>query len=131
MATTVDAADAMKLLEAAIQTSRGMRAVAEGKPPGSATQSDARSFVGIARLIELLVNEVEQQRAVARTRGAALTRIAELKIRDGAQLIEAGRWQNIAAELREIAGETLAAGPATPASVASAPSPGSGSRQRG
>ena len=133
MATITDEASAAKLLEAALQTSQGMRAVAEGKPAGTATQSDARSFVGIARLLELLVREVEQQRALARTRGDALARIAELKIRGGSQLVEAGRWQKIAAELREIAGETLASDPAAGAraSAPHGPRSGAGGERRG
>lgn len=113
MTTTIEPNAGAQLLDAALQTSRGMRAVAEGKPAESATHSDAGSFLGIARLIELLVEDVERQRSLARTRGDALSRIADLKIRSGAALMEAGNWQKIAGELREIAGETLGAEPLT------------------
>ena len=100
-----------QLLEAALDASRGMRAVAEGKPADFATRSDARSFVGIAGLLDLLVGEVERQRTLARVGADALTRIAELKVRDGAQLVETAQWRKIAGELREIAGEAIAAEP--------------------
>lgn len=114
MITTTARATAQQLIAAAGEASRGIRAVAVGKPSDQPTHSDARSFLGIADLLDLLIRELAAQRALADQRGDALARIADLKVRDGAALIERGDWRRIAAELREIAGETLATQPTTP-----------------
>ncbi len=108
MTITATRATADQLLAAADEASRGMRAVADGKPADQPTHSDARSFLGIANLLHLLARELDAQRALARHRGDALARIADLKVRGGAALIERGDWRKVAAELRDIAGETLA-----------------------
>ena len=105
---TMNPAAMDRLKAAAIETSRGIRAVAEGRPADQATHSDARSFLGIATLLELLTRELEFERALAARRGDALARIADLKVRGGAALIERNDWRKVAAELRDIAGETLA-----------------------
>lgn len=104
---SIEKDSAAKLIEAAAETVRGLIDVASDKPNDHQLKSDARSFRGLALMIEELSKVVREQENRLDRQTDFFNRIANLKVRSAQGLIEAGRWKDITAQLQAIALDAL------------------------
>ena len=101
--TATDPAAALRL--AARETAIGLGAVARGKAETHTLESDAKTFKGIARILDGLNEQLEERDALVDKLVAMHRRIADLQIRGATQLLEQQNWRKIATELQAIAVE--------------------------
>jgi uncharacterized protein YigA (DUF484 family) len=103
--TATDPAAALRL--AARETAIGLGAVARGKAETHTLESDAKTFKGIARILDGLNEQLEERDALVDKLVAMHRRIADLQIRGATQLLEQQNWRKIATELQAIAQEAI------------------------
>ncbi len=97
----------MLLVEKATKAAADMRRTVEGKPPEQNLGTNAASLSVLAAMLSDLSADVVQRRDRDRDHEAALSRIANLKVRGAAELIEQGNWKKLASELQAIAQEAV------------------------
>lgn len=98
------------LVAAAQEAAKGMGAAAGRKPNETELKSDARTFRGLATMLNGLSEEANRREEKLCTLSAKLHRIAGLEVRGAAELIERGDWKKLCAELQAIAQEALGTG---------------------
>lgn len=103
--TATDAAAALR--RAARETAIGLGAVAEGKAEAHPLESDAKTFKGIARILDGLNAQIEERDATIKTLLGMHQRIADLRVRGATELLEQQNWRKIATELQAIAQEAI------------------------
>jgi len=100
-ATDAQAVDA--LLETASTAITALQAAAQGKEPEDPANTDVSTLLALSRLIEGLVADLQCHRAEQARLLRLLGRISALEVRGAQELIEAGNWKKLCAELQAIA----------------------------
>ena len=99
-----------QLVEAAAKTAAGMGKVAAGKADATPLQSDARTFRGIAAMLDGLSAEARRREQTAAQLRRILQRVAMLEVRGAQDLIAAGDWRGLVEELQAMAHDVLSGG---------------------
>jgi len=100
-------AEIAELIETANRISVGLIKVAAAKPNDYPLQSNAETFRGAANLIRALSLEVTRVEEYSANLVEKLQRIANLKVRNASEAIEAGDWKSLIDELQAVAQEAL------------------------
>ena len=100
-------AEIAELIETANRVSVGLIKVAASKPNDYPLQSNAETFRGAANLIRALTLEVTRVEEYNANLVEKLQRIANLKVRNASEAIEAGDWKTLIDELQAVAQEAL------------------------
>jgi len=100
-------AEIAELIETANRVSVGLIQVAASKPNDYPLQSNAETFRGAANLIRALTLEVTRVEEYNANLVEKLQRIANLKVRNASEAIEAGDWKSLIDELQAVAQEAL------------------------
>jgi len=100
-------AEIAELIETANRISVGLIKVAAAKPNDYPLQSNAETFRGAANLIRALSLEVTRVEEYSANLIEKLQRIANLKVRNASEAIEAGDWKSLIDELQAVAQEAL------------------------
>ena len=100
-------AEIAELIETANRVSVGLIKVAASKPNDHPLQSNAETFRGAANLIRALTLEVTRVEEYNANLVEKLQRIANLKVRNASEAIEAGDWKSLIDELQAVAQEAL------------------------
>lgn len=104
----VEQAKVDELIMQADRAVKGMRAASDGKPPETLTETNASTFAALAVLMEQLVTLAKRDRAENKRMAEALDRVATLRVRSAAQLIEQRNWHKIMTEVQAVAQDAIA-----------------------
>ncbi len=105
--STAGAPTIEQLLATAAQAGASMKESLAGRPLTDMVNTNIATLAGLIQLIDGLAGHVQARRATADVRDMALSRIANLGIRGGTELVEQGNWRKIAGELQAIAESAL------------------------
>jgi len=96
-----------KVARHAAETAEGIRKVATGKSPETATHSNAESFAAIANMLSTLSHFTLHGIGSFEVLITAVRRISDLQVRGASELIEQENWKKLCMELQAVAQDAL------------------------